>query len=228
VIVATRMAGGIRDEASGLKLNEAGHAAAQQAQKEQAALRARRLRELDDAAQPIVDRMRAAFPLLNVPAIAAQVGAGDRTVEHCGKLLDAREALHRAWPHIENLRLNVMTSSALFNDLNDNSENHGLVTQIKAIASQIIGLLRGARTALESAPYPYEHGSGAVSIGTDFVPDVPGPEDFAALFGAAESLVGKYYSLDHRLLCGLVVLAERIETAIGLERLADPPEIPSE
>ena len=43
-----------------------------------------------------------------------------------------------------------------------------------------------------------------------------------------EGLVGKYYSLDHRLLSGLIVLAERIETAIGLGLLADPPENPSE
>ena len=228
VIVATRMAGGVRDEASGLKLSEAGHAAAKQAQEEQCAIRAERLQELDAAAQPIVDRMRTAFPLLNVPAIAAQVGEGDRAVEHCGKLLDAREALHRAWPHIENLRLKLALMSILFNDLRNHSDNPGLVTQIKSIASLVMRLLRDARTTLETAPYPYEHGSGTVSIGTDFVPTVPGPEDFAELFGAAEGLVGKYYSLNHRLLSGLIVLAERIETAIGLGLLADPPENPSE
>ncbi len=228
VIVATRMAGGIRDEASGLKLSEAGHAAANQAQEERGAIRAERLQELDAAAQPIADRMRTAFPLLNVPAIAAQVGEGDRAVEHCGKLLDALEALHRAWPHIENLRLKMALMSILFNDLSNNSDNPGLVTQIKSIASLVMRLLRDARTTLETAPYPYEHGSGTVSIGTDFVPTVPGPEEFAELYGAAEGLVGKYYSLDHRLLSGLIVLAERIETAIGLGLLADPPENPSE
>ena len=180
VIVATRMAGGIRDEASGLKLSEAGHAAAKQAQEEQGAIRSERLQELDAAAQPIVDRMRTAFPLLNVPAIAAQVGEGDRAVEHCGKLLDAREALHRAWPHIENLRLKMALLSILFNDLSNNSDNPGLVTQIKSIASLVMRLLRDTRTTLETAPYPYEHGSGTVSIGTDFVPTVPDSPSFLA------------------------------------------------
>ena len=90
-IVATRMAGGIRDEASGLKLSSAGHAAAKQAQEASSAARAERRRDLDAAAQPIVDRMRSAFPLLSSPEVAAQVGDGDRDAAHCGKLLDARE-----------------------------------------------------------------------------------------------------------------------------------------
>ena len=115
----------------------------------------------------------------------------------------------------------------LFNDLNNNKENTSLVTQIKLVASQIMFLLRNARTTLDAAPYPYEHGSGTISIGRDFVPAVPGPEEYAELFGA-QGLVAKYYSLDYRLFSDLIVLAERIETAIGLEVLADPPEIPSE
>src|SRR5262249_12308292 len=101
-IVATRMAGGVADEASGLKLSTAGHAAAKQAKEAASAAWAERLRDLDAAAQPIVHRMRSAFPLLHVPEIVAQVGdGGERIAAHCGKLLDAREALHRAWPHIE-------------------------------------------------------------------------------------------------------------------------------
>jgi Zn-dependent protease with chaperone function len=228
VIVATRMAGGIRDEASGLKLSEAGHAAAKQSREELGAIRAQRRQGLDAAAQPILDRMRSAFPLLTLPTIAEQVGEGDRAAQHCGKLLDARDSLRRAWPHIENLRLKLALLSILFNDLNNNNDNAGLVTQIKSIASEIMVLLRDTRTTLETAPYPYEHGSGAVSIGKDFIPTVPGPEEFAELYGAAQSLVGKYYSLDHRLLSGLIVLAERIETAIDLVPLADPPENPPE
>ncbi len=226
--VATRMAGGIRDDASGLKLSAAGHAAAKQAREELGAARTERLRELDAAAQPIVGRMRSAFPLLSVPEIAAGVGdGGDPAAARCGKLLDARESLQRAWPHIENLRLKVALLGTLFNDLSNNKENTSLVTQIKLVASQIMVLLRDARGTLDAAPYPYEHGSGTISIGTDFVPAVPGPEEFAELFGAAQGLVAKYYSLDYRLLSDLIVLAERIETAIGLEVLADPPEIPS-
>ena len=86
VIVATRMAGGIRDEAGRLKLSEAGHAAAKQAQEEQGAIRAQRLQDLDAAAQPIVGRMRLAFPLLNVPEIAARsarVTSPSSTVGSC-------------------------------------------------------------------------------------------------------------------------------------------------
>lgn len=227
-VVATRMAGGIRDDASGLKLSAAGHAAAKQAQEALGAARAERRRDLDAAAQPIVDRMRSAFLLLSSPDVAAQVGdGGDRAAARCGKLLDAREALQRAWPHIENLRLKMALLGTLFNDLNNNKENVSLVTQIKSIAIEITVLLRDTRTTLGAAPYPYEHGSGTVSIGMDFVPAVPGQEEFAELFGAAQGLVAKYYSLDHRLLSELIVLAERIETAIGLELLADPPEIPS-
>ena len=139
-IVATRMAGGIRDDASGLKLSEVGHAAARQAQEALGAARAERLRDLDAAARPIIDRMRSAFPLLSSPEVAAQVG--DVAAAHCGKLLDAREALHRAWPHIENLRLKMALVGTLFNDLNNNKENVSLVTQIKSIASQIMVLLR--------------------------------------------------------------------------------------
>ena len=226
--VATRMAGGIRDDASGLKLSAAGHAAAKQAREELGAARTERLRDLDAAARPIVDRMRSAFPLLSVPEIAALAGdGGDPVAARCGKLLDAREALRRAWPHIENLRLKVALLGTLFTDLNNNQENTSLVTQIKLVASQIMVLLRDARATLDAAPYPYEHGSGTISVGADFVPAVPGPEEFGELFGAAQGLVGKYYSLDYRLLGELIVLAERIETAIGLEVLADPPEIPT-
>ena len=222
------MAGGIRRRRERPEVERRGRAAAEQAREELGAARTERLRELDAAAQPIVGRMRSAFPLLSVPEIAAGVGdGGDPAAARCGKLLDARESLQRAWPHIENLRLKVALLGTLFNDLSNNKENTSLVTQIKLVASQIMVLLRDARGTLDAAPYPYEHGSGTISIGTDFVPAVPGPEEFAELFGAAQGLVAKYYSLDYRLLSDLIVLAERIETAIGLEVLADPPEIPS-
>jgi hypothetical protein len=227
-IVATRMAGGAPDEASGPKLSTAGHAAAKQAKEAASAAWAERLRDLGTAAQPIVDRMRSAFPLLCVPEIAAQVGdGGDRTAAHCGKLLDAREALHRAWPHIESLRLKVALLGTLFDDLSNNKENTSLVTLIKSVAARIVVLLRDARSSLGAAPYPYEHGSGTINISEDFVPAIPGPEQFAELFGAAQGLIAKYYSLDYRLLSELIVLAERIETAIGLELLAEPAASPS-
>ena len=121
----------------------------------------------------------------------------------------------------------VALLGTLFTDLNNNKENTSLVTQIKLVASEIMVMLRDTCATLDAAPYPYEHGSGTISIGADFVPAVPGPEEFGELFGAVQGLVAKYYSLDYRLMGELIVLAERIETAIGLEVLADPPEIPS-
>ncbi len=90
--VATRMAGGIRDDASGLKLSAAGHAAAKQARESLGAVRTERLRELDEAAQPIVDRMRSAFPLLSVPEIAAQVGDGGAPPPHTAASYSMRES----------------------------------------------------------------------------------------------------------------------------------------
>ena len=67
----------------------------------------------------------------------------------------ARESLHRAWPHIENLRLKMALLGTLFNDLSNNKENTSLVTQIKSIASQIMVLLaRHARPLWTPRPTP--------------------------------------------------------------------------
>ena len=225
-IVATRMAGGIRDDASGLKLSAAGHAAAKQAR---GGARCGPRRAAPGSRRGGTTDLRSHAVGVSAPVFARSRRAGRRRrPPHTAASYSMREKRSIAPGRTSRICDSKMALvGTLFNDLNNNKENVSLVTQIKSIASQIMVLLRDTRTTLDAAPYPYEHGSGTVSIGTDFVPAVPGQEEFAELFGAAQGLVAKYYSLDYRLLSELIVLAERIETAIGLELLADPPEIPS-
>jgi hypothetical protein len=190
------------------------------------AARTDRLRELDAAAEPILDRMRAAWRLLALPEIAARLPENARSIERWRIRLEARTALQRVWPSVAALRVQMALMGILFHDLQQHQDNTSVRDLIHKTGQRIAALLREIRAPLEAIPYPYEHGGGSVTLGAHLVPEIPAADDFGNLFGAGESLANKFYTLDHRLLAGTIVLAEQIETAIGLPLVPEPPEDP--
>ena len=222
-IAATRMAGGIRDDASGLKLSAAGHAAAEQAREvpygppSGSGISTRRHDRSSTACG-------SAFPLLSLPEVAAQVG--DPAAAHCGKLLDGPEASIAPRP--------LHRESASQNGTGEYSFQRPATTTRTRAWSPRSG--RSPRRSWCCSRDTHHSGRRAIPLRTwqrdgqhrhGFRSGSPWTGGFRRAFGAVQGLIAKYYSLDYRLLSELIVLAERIETAIGLELLADPPEIPS-
>tara|TARA_B100001971_G_C17790995_1_gene334526 strand:- start:104 stop:313 length:210 start_codon:yes stop_codon:yes gene_type:complete len=65
-----------------------------------------------------------------------------------------------------------------------------------------------------------------MTVNTYFLKDMPLPSELGTIYEAAGEVVNKYVSLYLRLLGNLTVIAEKVETAVGLPRLEEPADKP--
>jgi hypothetical protein len=73
-------------------------------------------------------------------------------------------------------------------------------------------------------PYPFEHGTRDATIGAALVERRPDAKDPVDAHACATAAVDRYFTLTFRCLANLTEIAERVETAVGLEQLEEPNE----
>ena len=85
------------------------------------------------------------------------------------------------------------------------------------------GLLQAIRGALSRLPYPFDHASEGFTLGQYALDVVPSEDDVGEVFEASRGCVGTLLYLHYRCLAEFSVVAERLETAMGLAPLEAPP-----
>jgi Zn-dependent protease with chaperone function len=226
--VATLMAAGLRVEASGLKLNEAGHHAARAAkERTETALTAARL-PLKAVAAACGDRLRAALALQQVPEIAARLPEGTCPPERGRTLRATLGPLGKAWSAIDGLNDARGRLILLLGQIEGNQDKKLLFNEIQRWAGAVRAHLADLRQRLETLPFPFDHGGGPTTVGAHLVPVVPFEDDLGAILEAAGTALERAHSLYYRIMAALAVLAERLETAAGLPLLPDPTAPPED
>ena len=72
--------------------------------------------------------------------------------------------------------------------------------------------------------YPLDHAKQGMSIGEYALSVEPDPDDLGGVYSAGESVLSGLFPLYGRTLARLVLLAERVETALGLPPLPAPAD----
>jgi len=139
-------------------------------------------------------------------------------------LAEVLSALQAAWPHVAPLREHLFGLAFLMNQLGGNERNPLYWQEVLRVATVVAELVGQILTKLADVPYPFEHASGDVSVSDYLLNRLPPANEVGALFAAADELHDKLGTLYFRLMAQLAVTAEKVEAAIGLPRLPDPPE----
>lgn len=86
-------------------------------------------------------------------------------------------------------------------------------------------MLHDLRKSLgESIVYPFDHQEGIISLAAYALPTVPDDQDVDGLMDAAESAIDKTIAMHYRLVGRLMLTAEAVEKALGLEPLPERPK----
>lgn len=119
--------------------------------------------------------------------------------------------------HHDFIRMNVMLLHAA--RVNSDQENYHIVNRTVTSAftrqNQIIA-------KLSSADYPFDHTKGRLTLAQYALSAPASGSEFHAVFAAYQELSEKLYSFYFRAMGRLAVMAEQVESALGLEPLPKP------
>lgn len=119
---------------------------------------------------------------------------------------------------ISKLRDENLTFGILLSHLG-NYEHEKLINVVLIESRELSRRIGVMRNQLSSIAYPFAEGK-AKSVGEHFVPVVPGENDVGDVYQAVGRCIDRHEEFVNRLLSRLVVVAQEVETALGLEPMA--------
>jgi Zn-dependent protease with chaperone function len=181
--------------------------------------------ELEDFDQAVTDRLWAALKLLHHPKMAARLEHAGKWQEESTRLVPAMSALSRKFGTLMELRTANASLAVLAGNLKGHEDDENLIGELRDHMSQITRQFVDLRRTLMGVDYPLDHAKQGMSIGEYALSVEPDPDDLGDVYGAGESVLSGLFPLYGRILARLVLLAERVETALGLPTLPEPPEL---
>lgn len=125
------------------------------------------------------------------------------------------------------LELAVIRYNALFVNLESSANRPGYVDTVLSTSREVGTMLYEIRQRTTDVYYPFEHTDPNMTLARYFWDDpLPQVEEVAQMFEAGMSTVDRFIELSNRLTARLALVAEQIETALGLPAFPEPPPAP--
>ena len=184
------------------------------------------LSELFPFVETVGKRMRCALQLLYTPQIERRMEGVAEMREQTERLCVALSSLGNLEEQFDSLNASGHTLSVMLGNAKGRETDADFVNRVKAEARRLQRLLASMGGEMNYTPFPFDYGGGEVSLGTYLVGGVPPAEDFGALLGACSAVMERSQRLYYRATGSLIVIAERVEEAMGLPKLesAKKPE----
>jgi hypothetical protein len=173
------------------------------------------------------ERLLGALGLLRLPEIAGKVEDAPAVLREVETLLPVTVHVGRQLPDLLALRNDQQSLMVLFANIKGNEENASLIAAVRSTARNMQRKLRSIQGSLGDVAYPFEHGRGKVTIKEFALRHVPLDDDIGEIARTSDEVLDRLFNLYFRLVGRLTLAAEKVETAAGLEPLADPPPRPT-
>lgn len=218
---ASRLAAaGVAFRPSDFNLPSASEQGLEQARGRAEALEAGALDAAVEAEKLIRQRVLLALALMREAGLAAAVG-GAEPLRKATALVAALAALQRVKTEFQELSVNLTAFEPVFAVLRM-SEAHA-----EELTEGALELLSGVDRAMHEVlrkvaqdRYPWGHVNGDLTMARYLVPEVPPPGEWLRLREAAHEVCRRYLDAHERLITELAALAESVEDAAGMPRLA--------
>jgi Zn-dependent protease with chaperone function len=171
------------------------------------------------------ERLSGGLRLIQNDDVAARLGEGGAAArKSVAQLVTLCRSFEPYLPNMQRLGELATGIRVFCSAYNDEQPYEPLVERILESTREAVGILRRVQTELAYVPYPFSHGTDGVSVGVAIVQKLPDPQDPVETHAAAVSALDRWYDVTFRTIAKLAEWAEKAETAVGLEPLADPPE----
>jgi hypothetical protein len=144
--------------------------------------------------------------------------------EFAGLLIGVLRELQPVMPTVVRLRQSVANLKMHLSAYNPKRPFPPLSKKIVGMSGDIARKLTRLKADLGTVPYPFAHGLNMDAVGDVVVQELPDATNPVECYVAAARVVGRFDSLMVRMIGSLSEWAERVETAIGFEALAEPPD----
>lgn len=191
----------------------------EQVAREQISLQ-RQLEPFETAAR---QRLAAALQLACVPKVAARIAAA----KDIARIVPALELVAGQSAKMLALRNALAGLAGLIDLLQAGRKDQTFLKAVLDQMGQVHACLSEIHKALAAVAYPFEHAKGLCSLAEYALPSLPSPQDLEATFQVTGEVLQTLGGLYLRMMGELVLVAEKVETMLGLPPLPDPPEEPA-
>jgi Zn-dependent protease with chaperone function len=183
-----------------------------------------RVAEVRRLQAPLEERWSATLGLLAQGTAAGLPAEAAALADESRRLLAVLAALAALEGDVDALRSGQRVLDALLRNLADLKGNEALQDQVLHHGATLADRVRALMKPLEAQPYPFAHGKGQVSIAAHAdAANIP-PRNPVASVDAAGRLLAAIDDVYVRCLSRLAVAGEAVESALGLEPLAEPAQ----
>ncbi len=169
-------------------------------------------------------RLTTSLQLLQNDQVMQRLGAeGAAAQQKAQALLDVCQTLR---PHLDtflSLREQALTIRVLCSAHNPRLQHPPLVRRILQTNENVTNLLTDLQKNLTAIPYPFEHGTAGVTMGTAIVQRLPKKQDPVDTHACAMMCFDRFSAILFRTLGNLSQYGEQVEAALGMDPLPEPP-----
>jgi hypothetical protein len=166
------------------------------------------------------DRIRARI----APTLSVNGNADHTRPEFAGLLLGVLREMLPFMATVAQLRQATVTLRVHIAAWNPRRPYPPLAKKINGMSAEIVRKLTRLKAHLDTLPYPFEHGLNVGAVGDVLVQDLPDPANPMQACAAAGRVAYRFDFLMVRIIGSLTEWAEKVETAVGLEPLVEPPD----
>ena len=181
-------------------------------------------KEMELFEQEASRRIFLALVLLHLPEVVGKIDHAEQATQECKALLPALQQLESQVAQAVEAGGARDQLVQLLNQLSERGQDESLIDSIRQAMQSSSGLLASTRAALKNANYPFDHAKGKISIADYVLPKLPNAEDPVAICHALDAMIDSVFQLKARMTGQLCVVAENVESAIGLEPLPEHSE----
>jgi hypothetical protein len=172
--------------------------------------------------QLAAQRIGLALQLLYVPKVAERVAEPRPSVKHVDAVFDALRAVSGTMASLVALSPQHASLGSLLEALQGGAPPDDVTPIIRKLMDNMLPRAKSVRAALERCHYPYEHSKGRLTLSQYLMPEVPVKDDLGSLYNSCGQVLDSAPALYVRLLGEIACIAESVETACGIQPLAEP------
>lgn len=181
-------------------------------------------RELVQYEEAFSIRLWTALQLMHVEKVAIRLENSQKLHEECHQLVDALAFLNGKSEDLLQLRNTHAALRSLFVQLRGHERDQDLIREIVRETKDVFERLAQLRQSLSMVMYPFDHAKGKMTMAEYALEEMPDRENPFHIYEAAEQFGMAMSAFYPRLAGRLAIMAERVETLLGLPPLPEPPE----
>ena len=181
--------------------------------------------ELQEFERALGSRVVIALGLLSNVDFRSQVDDGHALWHEVSRLVQEIRTQDQLAEQIDDLRFSVNAALLLASQAEDGKMDEKAYETLYKACHKVHGLLDKLAESLGQRPYPLEYGDGkGITTAAYLIPNPPEKGNIGQVLEAGRDAVDRAMSMLQRIWARLMVAAEQVETSLGFEPTAPPPD----